>query len=122
MAIKTILKIGNPKLRNISTPIEFDKDNYSQIISDLRDTLHSFQEKEKIGRAIAAIQINYNKRIIYMESNQAQYTLINPVIISKSDEMFYLWDSCFSANVEFFGNTLRNRSIIVEYFDEKENK
>jgi peptide deformylase len=44
--------------------------------------------------------------------------MINPRIVKKSPDTFEVWDSCFSADLAFFGKTLRHRAISVEYTNE----
>lgn len=122
MAVKTIFLIGNKKLREVSRPVDFNNDPVENYINDLRDTLLNFQEEKKIGRAIAAPQIGLPKRVIYMQKGDVKYIMINPVITYKSNQMFEVWDSCFSAEVAFFGKTLRHNEISVEYFNEKGEK
>jgi peptide deformylase len=122
MSIKEILKIGNQFLRKASKDIDLKQDNISKILDDLRDTLHHFQKKKKIGRAIAGPQIGYLKRVVYMESEELKYVMINPEIIEKSIATFEVWDSCFSADVAFFGKTLRHKSITVKYLNENLNE
>lgn len=122
MAVKIILMIGNEILRKKSESINFEKDSVEMYIRDLRDTLQNFQKKKKIGRAIAGPQIGYLKRIIYMESEGKQIIMINPQIIKKSDVTFEVWDSCFSADVAFFGKTIRHKVITVAYMNENQEK
>lgn len=122
MSVKTILLIGDEKLREISLPVDFNNDPVENYINDLHDTLLNFQRQKKIGRAIAAPQIGLLKRIIYMQKDLIRRVLINPVITAKSSEMFEVWDSCFSADVAFFGKTLRHKVISVEFFNERGEK
>ena len=122
MSKKNILMIGNEILRKTSDSIDFVKDNVEQYVQDLRDTLHHIQKEKQIGRAIAGPQIGYLKRIIYMETEEKKIVMINPHIAKKSQETFEVWDSCFSADVAFFGKTVRHKAITVEYFDEKQEK
>ena len=122
MPVKPVLMIGNEKLREKSDEVNFTEDNVSEILGDLEDTLHHLQRTKRIGRAIAGVQIGYLKRVIYMESREKRIVMINPKVTGRSDEQFEVWDSCFSADVAFFGKTLRNRKITVEYFDEQQNK
>ncbi len=110
--------LGNDLLRKKSKPIDFKKDPVEQYIRDLRDTLYHVQKEKQIGRAIAGPQIGYFKRIIYMEAKDKRIVMINPKIMKKSRETFQVWDSCFSADVAFFGKTIRHKSIRVEYMDE----
>jgi len=120
MSQKEILMLGNEILRKKSVPVDFAKDPVEQYIHDLRDTLYYIQKEKKIGRAIAGPQIGYLKRIIYMETEDNQITMINPQIIKKSRKTIEVWDSCFSADLAFFGRTLRHRVITVKYMNENQ--
>ena len=122
MSVKSVLMIGNEMLRKKSESIDFDNDPLDKYIQDLQDTLRHIQKEKKIGRAIAAPQIGYFKRIIYMETDKKKIIMINPQITKKSQETFEIWDSCFCADVAFFGKTLRHRSITVEYVNEYRDK
>lgn len=122
MSVKPILLLGNPKLRLTSTQVVLHKDNYHEIINDLKDTLHFLKNKFHIGRAIAAAQIGILKRIIYMEQDSDFMVMINPTILEKGNQKFEVWDSCYSANVSFFGKTIRHKSIKVEYVNENAQK
>jgi peptide deformylase len=64
MSDKTILQLGNEFLRRKAELVDFNVDPITQYITDLRDTLHKYQNEKKIGRAIAGPQIGYQKRII----------------------------------------------------------
>lgn len=122
MAVRNILMIGNELLRKKAENVDFMNDPVEQYIQDLRDTLHHIKEEKKIGRAIAGSQIGYLKRIIYMEAEKKKITMINPQIIKKSQEKFEIWDSCFSADVAFFGKTLRHTAITVAYINENQKE
>lgn len=122
MATKKILMIGNDALREKSEPVDLAEDDIAPFIQDLRDTLYDFQNKKQIGRAIAGPQIGYLKRIIYMEAKEKKIVMINPHITQKSEETFEVWDSCFSADVAFFGKTVRNKSITVDYINGKKEQ
>ena len=50
-----------------------------------------------------------------MEAKGQRIIMINPKILHKSRETFEVWDSCFSADLAFFGKTLRHRAITVAY-------
>jgi peptide deformylase len=121
MAVKSVLLIGNETLRKKSEEVDFDTDNVTGIISDLKNTLHHLQKVKNIGRALAGIQIGYMKRIVYLNLHDRSFVMINPKITKKSEEKFEVWDSCFSADVAFFSKTSRFKRISVEYYDEKKN-
>lgn len=121
MSVVPLIMIGNPILKEKSERIDFKNDEINQYIDDLKDTLHYLQNKYKIGRAIAGPQIGYQKKIIYMEIEEKKIIMINPCIVAKSNETFEIWDSCFSADVAFFGKTIRHKSISVEYQNEQKD-
>lgn len=119
MARKDVVMIGDPLLRQKADPVDFAADPVLQYVEDLRDTLRHLQQEKGLGRAIAAPQIGYLKRIVYMEANGQTITMINPEILSRSPELFDVWDSCFSADVAFFGLTRRHQTIRVRYQDQQ---
>lgn len=96
MAVKEILLLGNPKLyETCSLVTQNDLSEVRKVIEDLHDTLMSFREKNNTGRAIAAPQIGYMKKLIYMNIDKP-IVFINPVLDILSAEMFELWDDCMS--------------------------
>ena len=88
---------------------------------DLKDTLTYLQKHKKIGRALAAPQIGYFKKVIYFQMPKLSFYMINPEITKKSRELINVWDSCFSFDVAFFVNIKRNKKITIEYKDENYN-
>ena len=117
--VKEIILIGNPLLREKSKDItSFDEDLIG-LINNLKDTLIDFQQRKKIGRGIAAPQIGVLKKIIFLNLPDRSFALINPEIINESDEIFEVWDSCFSFDVTFFVKTKRFKSVKVKYQNEK---
>jgi len=113
---KEILKLGNPKLYEMSSPVE--KTELSQLtplIQDLHDTLIAFRNQYHAGRAIAAPQIGIQKRILYMYINQPT-VFINPVLSFIGDEEMEVMDDCMS-----FPNLLvkvrRHKKIRILYRD-----
>jgi peptide deformylase len=118
MAIKEVLLIGNPLLRQVSEEVTDFSAGLMETIGDLKDTLKCLQNKYKLGRALAAPQIGYRKKIIYYEQNNDKKILVNPEIVARSDDLIEVWDSCFSFKVAFFVKVKRHRVISVKYQDE----
>ena len=58
--------IGDPKLREKSVDVS-DFEETNQVLIDLKDTLEYLQKTKKICRALAAPQIGYQKKVIYMQ-------------------------------------------------------
>jgi len=121
MTVRQLLYLGNPELREPSETVN-DVSKISNIINDLRDTLTQLQIDYGMGRGLAAPQIGYKKRVIYLQIPERSFFLVNPKIVSRSPDTFEVWDSCFSMKVQFFVKITRNRSITVEYLDEKNIK
>lgn len=111
--------IGNPRLRDKSSKITDFGENLQGIIQDLRDTLTHLQKVKKIGRALAAPQIGHMKQVIFYGLPDNPFIMVNPEIIGKSEEKFWVWDSCFSFDVAFFVEILRHKNIKIEYKDDK---
>lgn len=96
MAVKKILLLGNPKLYEISQPVlQEDIESIEKVAADLRDTLLDFRAKHGKGRAVAAPQIGFMKRVIYVQPDNTG-VIINPGLSELSDEMIELWDDCMS--------------------------
>ncbi|MDV3426084.1 MAG: peptide deformylase [Bacillota bacterium] len=97
MAVREVILLGNENLYKVSREISKDEiSRAKQISDDLRDTLLDFRKVHGFGRAIAAPQIDEPYRIIYMNFDGNEYTLINPKLIFPSEEKFQLWDDCMS--------------------------
>ena len=96
MAVKDILLLGNPKLYEVCQPIlQNDLEEVKKVVEDLHDTLIDFRKKNNAGRAIAAPQIGFMKRLIYMNVD-GPIVFINPVIDIMSADMLEVWDDCMS--------------------------
>ena len=101
MAIRDILKMGNPDLLKVSEPIDFEKDDLKTLIEDMKETL-----KANDGAGLAAPQIGVFKRLVifgfdtndrYPEADSIPFTvLINPVITPLSDDIENGWEGCLS--------------------------
>ena len=101
MAIRAILKMGNPDLLKVSEPIDFEKDDLKTLIEDMKETM-----KANDGAGLAAPQIGVFKRLVifgfdtndrYPEADSVPFTvLINPVITPLSDDKENGWEGCLS--------------------------
>ncbi|WP_031497623.1 peptide deformylase [Bryobacter aggregatus] len=113
MPIRRIHELGDPLLRKVSREVTHPAEAFTTLI-DLRDTLHEFQRTHGFGRGIAAIQIGIPQRVIYIEIAGQSYEILNPVILSRSEEHFQMWDDCFS-----FPNLMvhleRSKSLHLRY-------
>jgi peptide deformylase len=94
MSVREVLLLGNPKLYEVSEPVDADEiEVLHEVVRDLHDTLMDFRALFRRGRAIAAPQIGVMKRLVYMHIKEP-VVFVNPVITEKSREMMLVWDDC----------------------------
>lgn len=116
MAVKEILLLGNPVLRQKCSPVkDTGSGDVKALVANLRDTLQDFRRRKGFGRGIAAPQIGSTKQVVYIDF---EYTgpLINPKIVRRSKKKFTLWDDCFSFP-DILVQVVRNYSIMVSFRD-----
>jgi len=117
MSIRGILLLGNPKLYEVSVPVEkHELDNIAGLVQDLRDTLLDFRSRYGAGRAIAAPQIGVMKRLIYMHIDRP-VAFINPVLEEMSEAMIEVWDDCMCFP-DLLVRVLRHQSCRIRFKDQ----
>ena len=124
MAVRKILRMGDPVLRQVSEPVaEFGTAELDELIEDMLETMEAAD-----GAGLAAIQIGVPKRIMIFgfESN-ARYpdvgpipftVLINPELIAFDDEMIGGWEGCLSVP-DMRGFVVRRARIRYSGFDQQ---
>jgi len=102
MAIREVLKMGDPRLLARARPVEdFESPALAQLIVDMRDTMHTLN-----GAGLAAPQIGVGLQVVmfevsanprYPEAETVPFTvLINPVLTPLTDAMEEDWEGCLS--------------------------
>lgn len=108
MAIRNIVKIGDPILYKKSrTVVNFDK-RLEEILDDMKDTLYKAQ-----GAGLAAVQVGILRRIVVMDCGDGYLELINPEIVERSEETQKETEGCLSIPGKF-GTTCRPKSVVVK--------
>jgi peptide deformylase len=116
MAVREILLLGNPKLYEVSEAVrEDDLKDLPSVVADLHDTLLEFRRKYGAGRAIAACQIGFAKRLIYMFIDRPA-VFINPVVEDRSKEMIEVWDDCMCFP-DLLVKVMRHKSCTIRFRD-----
>ena len=93
MAIRPVLKMGDPVLLQVAQPVErFDTLELRELLRDMKDTMASLN-----GAGLAAPQIGVSLQVVifgvgknprYPQAEEVPYTeLLNPVLEPLSDEM-----------------------------------
>jgi peptide deformylase len=101
MAIRPVMKMGNPVLRQVAAAVtQFDR-SLRELIVDMDDTMRALS-----GAGIAAPQIGVSLRVVVFEVREnprypqvapVPYTmLINPVLTPLGDEQEEGWEGCLS--------------------------
>lgn len=80
MAVKEILKFGNPILKRVSKRVDSIDKEVINLVKDMKDTLYS-----TTGIGLAAPQIGILKRVILIDLRDGEepIVLLNPVIAAK---------------------------------------
>ncbi|MEI7613405.1 MAG: peptide deformylase [Betaproteobacteria bacterium] len=102
MAIRSVLKMGDPRLWQQAQPVEvFDTPDLHGLIADMEETMLDLD-----GAGLAAPQIGVDLRVVifgfsdnprYPDAENVPYTvLINPVLTPVSDEIEDGWEGCLS--------------------------
>lgn len=118
MAIRTVLQLGDPGLREVCAPVaDATQPHIGALVRDLADTLAFWRKTTGYGRGIAAPQIGKAMRVIFLKLPGADpWPLVNPEIVWRSDEKIVVWDACLSF-LCIFMKVERNREIKVRYQD-----
>jgi peptide deformylase len=102
MAIREVLKMGDPRLLKVAEPItSFGTPELEALLADMRDTM-----REQSGAGLAAPQIGVGVRVVifgieanprYPEAEPVPFTvLINPQLMPMGEEMEEGWEGCLS--------------------------
>ena len=102
MAIRPVLRMGDPRLTEPSRPVEdYPAPELNALIADLEDTMQALD-----GAGLAAPQIGVPLQVVifgvdfnprYPDAEPVPHTvLINPVLTSVGSEMEEGWEGCLS--------------------------
>lgn len=116
-----LLLLGDARLYEKCDPVtDADLPLLPQIAADLRQVMDEVRARYHFGRGIAAPQLGYMKRVIYLDADRPRL-LVNPEFTGRSAEMFELWDDCMCFP-HLLVRVRRHRRITVEYTDENLKK
>lgn len=108
MAIRNIVKLGDPILSKKSRMVEnFDQKLFT-ILDDMKDTLYKAQ-----GAGLAAVQVGILRRIVVMDCGDGYLELINPEIVERSEEVQHETEGCLSLPGKY-GVTERPKRVIIK--------
>lgn len=123
MALKEIITIPAPVLRENCAPVEDITPELKTLMQDMLETMY-----DAPGVGLAAPQINIPIRLIVMDAAQTEeneekqpIVMVNPKIISTSDELSVYEEGCLSIP-EYFAEIERPAIVTVSYRDQDGNE
>jgi peptide deformylase len=102
MAIRMVLKMGDPTLLKVASKVEkFGTPELNTLIQDMHDTMEALE-----GAGLAAPQIGVSQQVVifgvksnqrYPDAEEVPYTvLLNPVLTPLTQEVEQDWEGCLS--------------------------
>jgi peptide deformylase len=102
MAIRPVLRMGHPVLREVAAPVErFGTPELRELVQDMDDTMRALN-----GAGIAAPQVGVSRRVVifevtrnprYPQAEPVPYTvLVNPVLEPIGADQEDGWEGCLS--------------------------
>lgn len=127
MAVKKLIRMGNPVLRQIAhslTVSDILSAEFKSLLEDLKDTM-----KLEGGIGIAAPQIGISQQVAIIElpasserypeiKSSPLFVIVNPVLTALDETPQGFWEGCLSVP-GLRGYVERPRKIRVEYLDEQ---
>ena len=94
MAVRPILTVPDPVLKQVSTPVETVDDALRALMDDMLDTMYAAP-----GIGLAATQVDVHERVIVIDVSEEKNELrafINPEIVWSSDAKQTYEEGCLS--------------------------
>ena len=116
MAIRPILILPDPRLREVSAPVERVDDGIRRLVEDMLDTMY-----DAPGIGLAAIQIGVPRRVVTIDvakkdEPRAPQAFLNPEIVAHSEELSLYEEGCLSIP-EIHEDVERPAAIRLRYLD-----
>ena len=123
MALLPILEVPDPRLRQISTPVEAVTDETRALIADMFETMYAAP-----GIGLAAVQVGVPKRVLVIDLQEPEFedgepvrdprVFINPEILTHSDLDVPYTEGCLSVP-EQFAEVDRPDRVRARWLDER---
>jgi peptide deformylase len=110
MPLLDIRVLGDPILRQVTTPVPEVTDELRRLIDDMFETMYAAK-----GIGLAAPQVGRSERIAVVDVDGAKYALVNPEIV-ESESSFKAEEGCLSIP-EIYGDVERSFRVKVRAQD-----
>ncbi len=94
MAKLNILRYPDPKLHIVAKPVAVVDARIQRLVDDMLETMYDAD-----GVGLAATQVDVHERVIVIDTSEARddpRVLINPELVSQSEEMSFSDEGCLS--------------------------
>ncbi|MGN1123534.1 MAG: peptide deformylase [Eubacterium sp.] len=110
MALRNIVKFGDPILNKKSRTVEKFDDRLSQLIDDMLETMYNGN-----GVGLAAVQVGILKRVVVIDIGEGPMELVNPEITMVEGEQISQ-EGCLSLPGKW-ANTKRPKKVQIKAQD-----
>lgn len=110
MALRNVVKLGDPILRKKSREVTKFDDRLFMLLDDMKETMYKAE-----GVGLAAVQVGVLKRVVVLDCGDGFLELINPEIVSGEGEQREQ-EGCLSLP-EKYGATIRPAKVKVRAQD-----
>jgi len=116
MALREILTVPNPVLKQVSSPVEGVDNDLRRLMDDMLETMYAAP-----GIGLAAIQVGVPRQVIVMDlarqddPPEPRY-FVNPEILWASDETALYEEGCLSVP-EVYDEVARAAQVRLRYLD-----
>ena len=114
MTVRSLHILGSPVLRQKALAVARVDDEIRRLVDDLFETMHAAR-----GVGLAANQVGVARRVAVVDvgpDDPGPLVLVNPVIVSRSDETDAAEEGCLSIP-DVFGEVERPAVVVVEALD-----
>lgn len=116
MALREILTVPNPVLKQVSQPVAAVDDELRALMDDMLETMYAAP-----GIGLAAVQIGVPKRVIVMDlaregEDKSPRYYVNPEILWASEETAPYEEGCLSVP-EYFDEVERPAKVKLRYLN-----
>jgi len=106
MAMRNIVKFGDPMLKKHSRTVEKFDDRLAQLIDDMKETMYAND-----GCGLAAVQVGILKRVVVLDVGEGPIELVNPEIIFRDGEHFHLHGALAEGDLDHVADLHLIRSL-----------
>jgi peptide deformylase len=114
MARLSILRYPDPRLHTVARPVAAVDARIQQLVDDMIETMYASD-----GVGLAATQVDVHERVIVMDTSEQHdqpVVLINPELLTRSDEMLISEEGCLSVPL-VYDRVERHAKVSVRALD-----